>query len=172
MSGPPVAPLSREVCDGRSGVSESNLERLYRTEGAKLWRAVMLYAGDREVANDSVAEAFAQALRRGSDVRRADRWVWRAAFRIAAGELKDRRRRFGVAWTAEPLDDAPEQAMDLLNALRTLSPKQRASAILHHYAGYSVREIAVIVGSTPAAVGVHLSRARARLRHELEVADD
>jgi DNA-directed RNA polymerase specialized sigma24 family protein len=36
--------------------------------------------------------------------------------------------------------------------------------VLHHGAGYPVREVAAIIGSTPAAVRVHLSRGRRRLR--------
>jgi DNA-directed RNA polymerase specialized sigma24 family protein len=64
------------------------LERVYEEEGARPWRAVYLYAADREVASDAVAEAFAQALRRGNELRSPERWVWRTAFRIAAGELK------------------------------------------------------------------------------------
>jgi hypothetical protein len=44
---------------------------------------------DREVASDAVAEAFAvPALWRGR--RDLPAWVWRSAFRIAAGELKRR----------------------------------------------------------------------------------
>ena len=46
------------------------------------------FAGDREVASDAVAEAFAQALRRGDAIRSPERWLWRTIFRIAAGELK------------------------------------------------------------------------------------
>ena len=68
------------------------LERVYREEGDRLWRAVLAFAGDPEVASDAVAEAFAQALRRGEAIRNPKRWVWRAAFRIAAGELAARRR--------------------------------------------------------------------------------
>ena len=36
---------------------ESGLGRLYREEGARLWRAVFAYAGNRDVASDAVAEA-------------------------------------------------------------------------------------------------------------------
>lgn len=50
-----------------------HLERVYEEEGARVWRAVYLYAADREVASDAVAEAFAQALRRGNDLRSPDR---------------------------------------------------------------------------------------------------
>jgi DNA-directed RNA polymerase specialized sigma24 family protein len=41
------------------------IERCYRDQGEKLWRAVLLFGGDPEVASDAVAEAFAQAIRRG-----------------------------------------------------------------------------------------------------------
>jgi RNA polymerase sigma-70 factor (ECF subfamily) len=141
------------------------LEALYRRDGGRLWRAVLMYAGDREVASDAVAEAFAQALRRGKAIREPRPWVWRAAFRIARGELKRRRT------PALRADDSYEQSdlpLLLREALARLSPKQRASVVLHHYAGYPVRDVARIIGSTSSAVGVHLHRARERLRRLLE----
>src|SRR4029450_10299362 len=66
------------------------LERLYRDQRDRMWQAVFAFAGDREVASDAVAEAFAQALRRGHAIRSPERWLWRTVFRIAAGELKRR----------------------------------------------------------------------------------
>jgi DNA-directed RNA polymerase specialized sigma24 family protein len=60
----------------------------YETQVTRLWRAVYAYSGRRDIADDAVAEAFAQVLRRGDEVRDVTAWVWRAAFRIAAGELK------------------------------------------------------------------------------------
>ena len=33
------------------------LERLYREQGDRMWRAVLAFAGDPEVASDAVAEA-------------------------------------------------------------------------------------------------------------------
>jgi len=67
------------------------LERLYRDQGDRMWRALYAYTGDPEIASDALSEAFAQALRRGDAIREADRWIWRSAFRIAAGEMKRRR---------------------------------------------------------------------------------
>ena len=145
------------------------VERCYREQGVKLWRAVLLFGGDPDVASDAVSEAFAQALRRGSQIRSVDAWVWRAAFKIAGAELK--RRRTLAELVELPVDMSPP-TVDLVRALRSLSPKQRGAVILHHYAGYSNRETAAILGSTTAAVGVHLQRARAHLRTALEVPDD
>jgi RNA polymerase sigma-70 factor, ECF subfamily len=143
-----------------------DLERLYRERGDRLWWALLAFTGDREVTNDAMAEAFAQALKRGDRIRVPERWVTRAAFRIAAGELKVRRRE--VALTREDTYEMPEQARELQDALRRLPRKQRASVTLHHLGGYPVREIAAIIGSTPAAVRVHLSQGRKRLRKILE----
>lgn len=61
----------------------------------------------------------------------------------------------------------PHPLTDVLDALAKLSPKQRAAVILHHYAGYSVKEVAEIIDSTSAAVRVHLNRGRNRLRELL-----
>ena len=51
----------------------AEIERVYREGGARMWHAILAFAGDREVANDAVAEAFAQALRRGDQVRDPER---------------------------------------------------------------------------------------------------
>jgi RNA polymerase sigma-70 factor, ECF subfamily len=146
------------------------LERLYREDGARLWRAIMAFSGDREVASDAVAESFAQALGRGDDLRDPQRWVWRAAFRIAAGELKDRRRFEAPAFDAGY--EIAEPPARLVAGLARLSPNQRAAMVLHYYAGYPTKEIAGILGSSAATVRVHLSQGRKRLRRILEEHDD
>ena len=153
------------------GVSRmEQIERLYREQGDRIWRGVLAFAGDPEVASDAVAEAFAQVLRRGDEVRDPERWIWRAAFRISAGELKERRKR--VVTTSVGSYDMEEPARDLVVALAALSERQRASVVLHDAAGYSAREVAKIVGSTEAAVRVHLMRGRRRLRELLGEDDD
>jgi RNA polymerase sigma-70 factor, ECF subfamily len=122
------------------------LERLYRRDGERLWKAVLAYTGDAGVAEDAVAEAFAQALRRGDHLRDPARWVWSVAFRLARGELAMRRRIGGAL--AEMPYEMPEPAHDLLVALQRLSPKQRACVVLHHLGGYPVKDIATMVDST------------------------
>jgi RNA polymerase sigma-70 factor, ECF subfamily len=59
-----------------------------------------------------------------------------------------------------------------MRALTKLSAKQRGALILRLYAGYSAKETARILGSTAGAVGMHLERARRKVREELEVTDD
>ena len=152
-----------------SSGSGTELERLYRKDGARLWRSLVAFTGDAEISRDSVAEAFAQALGRGDAVQDQERWVWRAAFRIASGEMKRRSQR-------RPFEDdrtyeMPEPPIDLVRILSQLSPKQRAVIILHFYSGYSTREVAAILGSTAGTVRVHISQGRKRLLRLLETED-
>ena len=79
----------RMTCSIR--LTSNEVERLYREQGGRIWAAVFACARDRTVAEDAVAEAFAQLLRRGGEVHDPSAWVWTAAFRLAAGELKRRR---------------------------------------------------------------------------------
>jgi RNA polymerase sigma-70 factor (ECF subfamily) len=156
------------VQDARVTVStQDRIEALYREQGGRLWRSVLAFTGDREVASDAVAEAFAQALGRGVAIRDPAKWVWKAAFRIAAGELKRRR----TTTTEVESEYEPVESGELVTALQRLSPHQRAAVVLHHYGGYRASEVAAIIGSTTAAVKVHLSRGRKRLRDVLESDD-
>jgi RNA polymerase sigma-70 factor, ECF subfamily len=142
------------------------IEVLYQNDSTRLWRSIFAFTGDRAMADDAVAEAFAQLLRRGDEVRDQKAWIWRAAFRIAAGELSYRNRavnelQVDVGYFQE------DRGIDLLTELDTLSGHQRAALVLHDYAGYTAREVADIIGSTEAAVRVHVMRARRRLRRSV-----
>jgi RNA polymerase sigma factor (sigma-70 family) len=145
----------------------AEIAELYEAEGPRLWRAVFSFTQDKEVTDDAVAEAFAQCVRRGAAIRDRRAWIWRSAFRIAAGELDDRRRRLGGE-VPEMTYLVPDEAIPLLRLLRMLPPNQRAAVVLRHYAGYGTDEIASILGSGRATVRVHLSRGRKRLRQLLE----
>ena len=118
------------------------------------------------MADDAVAEAFAQALRRGHALRDPAAWVWRVAFRVAAGELKERGRM--EAFIDDPVAGLPDRFLDVWRAIAMLPMKQRASVVLADYAGWSHREIARALDSSVSAVGVHVHRARKRLRDLLE----
>lgn len=139
--------------------------RAYEEHGAKLWRALYAYTGNREIASDALAEALAQALAHRTGPDEPDRWIWSVAFHVASGELKRRGREQPLLDTSYTM---AEPAIDLLRALGTLSPRQRAVVILSAYCGYPTREIARVLGSSSATVRVHLSQGRRRLRAAME----
>lgn len=162
LSPPATGPVAG---DRVAPAAQDRVEAAYRQHSAKMWRALLAYSGDPDVASDAMAEAFAQALRRNGEIHHVERWVWRAAFRIAAGELKSRRRY--APEVDLPIDDLSPD-LELHHALAEVSPKQRASLFLFYYGGYPPSEIAHMIGSTQSAVRVHLYRGRKRLAEILD----
>ena len=121
------------------------------------------------MADDAVAEAFARALERAGQIRDPVPWLYRTAFRIAAEDLRRGRREPELGLEPEP-DRAAIPAVGLgvlVPALRQLSPADRAAVVLHYEADLPVREVARRMGTSAAAVKVHLFRGRRRLRELL-----
>jgi RNA polymerase sigma-70 factor (ECF subfamily) len=148
-----------------------DVAELYRDLAPRLWRAVYAYSGGRRtIADDAVAEAFARLIESDGAVRRPFSWLYRVALRIAAAEMRRESARFpDREEVAEPAGLG-----DLMRAMRQLSPSQRTAVFLHYQADLPVRDVALAMGTSVAAVKVHLHRGRNRLRSLLgtEEADD
>ncbi len=146
--------------------AHDEFERLYREEGDRLWRALVGYSGDPDIASDAVAEAFAQALSGRDRIRSPSAWIWHVAFRIASGQLQER-SRIGRSAT-EPSYELPEPIDHVITALAQLSPNQRLAIVMHDYADRPTDEVARALNVSRATVFVHLSNGRKRLRRLLE----
>jgi RNA polymerase sigma factor (sigma-70 family) len=150
---------------------ENGFDMLYRRTGPRLWRAILAYTGGRrEVTDDVVAEAFARTLARGDAVRMPEQYLYRVAFRLAAQEL----RRPPTVSSPPDLEAAPadDGLGELLGALRHLSPGQRAAVYLRYQGDLPVARIADLMGTSSAAVRVHLMRGRRRLAELIPGGDD
>lgn len=152
-------------------LSESTTQRvreLYDADHARLWRSVYAFSGSADVADEAVAEAFAQLLRRGDDVREPAAWLWRSAFAIARGDLK--RRRAGGIVTGRELgrDDVPGGLAEVLARLNGLSHDDRELLVLCHVGGWKPTELAPLFDVPAATLRVRLHRATNRARTLLE----
>lgn len=146
------------------------IEALYRAEAGRLFRSLLGAFADQMIAEEAVAEAFAQLIRRGDGVRDPRAWVWRTAFAVARGMARDRGRRHDQSSrlpVAVPVEDVGVP-IDLFAALGRLSTAQREAVVLRYWAGFSAVEIGRFTSTDPATVRVRLARARRRLRKELE----
>ena len=76
----------------------------------------------------------------------------------------------GAELAAVMPDVSPERMIDLVQALAQLTHRQRVAVVLADYAGWSHKQIAEVLGASAATIGVHVHRARGRLR-ELLVED-
>ena len=110
--------------------AEASVEDVYRDHAPRLWRAVLGYAGDPDVASEAVAEAFAQLIARQkrAPVDSPAGWVWTAAFRIAAGLLQ---RSAQLPVEDQSAYELPEPVVDLVRTLARL-PERHAEQPPRH----------------------------------------
>lgn len=149
---------------------DRSFEEVFRAAYWPLVRALTVAGGNREVAADSVQDAFTQAYARWSRIGRYDdpvAWVRRVALHRL---IDHERRRARGARAVErlgppPVDHQPEPAgFSVPEALATLSPQQRIAASLYYVEQLSVAEVAHAMELSDGAVKFHLHRARAALR--------
>ena len=125
---------------------------------------------DRELAADTVQEAYTRAWQRWSRVSHLGdptAWVRTVAWRLAVSQFRRRavanrvlRRLEGDPLEAEV---APEVGLDVVAALRALSQEHRRVLVLHEMVGMSVREIAAETSAAEGTIKSRLSRAREQL---------
>ena len=131
--------------------NEDRVEAVYRSVHPRLWRSLLSYTGDAELASDAEAEAFAQVLRRGDAVEDVAAWVWRSAFRIAAGLLSRTSRCDGLGSTDGSTPPAGSVA-EFLGLLADLSAT--AGVVLRYVGEFTALEIGELLGPAVAMAAV------------------
>lgn len=126
-------------------------------------------------AEDAVQEAFLRLLRAAPTLENdahTRAWLMRVTLNICRDMLRSpwHRRRDDLPEDL-PAEGEDERA-DLLRAVLALPAKYRAPIHLHYYEGYSIREIAALLGCPAATVGTRLARARRLLHAALTEEED
>jgi RNA polymerase sigma-70 factor (ECF subfamily) len=139
------------------------------TRGAVLGQLTAMTL-DRELAADSVQEAYVRAWQRWSRVSSLDdpiAWVRTVAWRLAVSQFRRRAVATRVLRRLDPGPPAaelsPDVTVDVVAALRTLSAEHRRVLVLYEVAGQSVREIAAETDVAEGTVKSRLFRAREQL---------
>ena len=125
-------------------------------------------------AHDLVQDALVQAVRRPPeplDVPTLRAWLRTVIFRLYLRQ-RSRAKREALALLRlqgeRPADPAAADLDDtVVNALGTLSPKQRACVVLRYVEDLSEQEVADLLGLRLGTVKAHLAQARQRLRDTL-----
>ena len=149
-------------------VAQDRVEAVYRAVHLRLWRSLLTFTGDSELASDAEAEAFAQVIRRGDAVDDVAAWVWRSAFRIASGLLAARSSTIG---DADRPDSSTHSMAEFFGLLDGLSEQQRACVALRYVGEYTASEIGDLLGTSAGTVRVQLNRAHAALRESITEAE-
>jgi RNA polymerase sigma-70 factor (sigma-E family) len=158
-------------------VTELEFQEFYRANRDSCLRAVLASEGDRQLAEDLVAEAFTRAWASWSRVRRHPApaaWVVRTALNTRVSWWRRRRREVPAdadvaAGAVHPEDPALDPR--LLTALRRLPQRQREVVVLRVFLDLDTRTTADALGIAPGTVTAHLARAVAALRENLVPAD-
>ncbi|BCJ68552.1 sigma-70 family RNA polymerase sigma factor [Polymorphospora rubra] len=135
-------------------------------------RAVLAGTGDRALAEDLVAEAFARAWASWPRVRQHPApaaWVVRTALNIRVSWWRRRRREVALDGhdRAYLIEDDVGTSDALLAAVRRLPRRQREVVVLRIWLDLDTRSVAAALDISPQTVAVHLSRATATLRAQL-----
>lgn len=161
----------------QSGV-EDEIRAFLTTEYAKVVAAISLVTGQRQAAEDAVAEALARAWdrsARGETIDSLAAWVTRVALNLARSRWRrlraEARARRRLA--APEVDDgsSTDRRLDVERALSALPRRQREATVLRYYLGLNVAEIAATLGVTDGTVKTSLHRARSALAEALSLTD-
>lgn len=135
------------------------------------WRAAYAVTGRSDLADDAAQDAFINAIQTLASFDRTRPfapWIAKISVNRARDLLRAEQRR-----TASELDDnaeAPEQAdtSGLPLAVGVLPTEQREAVVLHHVLGFTLKEVAEIVGAPEGTVASRLGRGVATIRQNME----
>lgn len=133
-----------------------------------LYRLALGYVHNCENAEDICQSAFVKLLDyKGSfdTPENCKAWLIRVTVNLSKNLLRSRRSQ--TEELDENLPALEKDEFELLEVVRSLPPKYRAVIHLYYYEGYSVKEIADIIGASATSVTTRLSRARERLKDML-----
>ncbi len=171
---PPDAELLRRHVTGDAEA----FGQLFLRHRDRLWAVALRTLGDADEAADALQDAMISAFRRAADFR-GESAVTTWLHRIVVNACLDRMRRRAARPVASGEQDLdllartpqagpdPDVALDVLAALRTLVPEQRAALVMVDMLGYSVADTAEILGVSPGTVKSRCARGRARLLPQL-----
>jgi RNA polymerase sigma-70 factor (ECF subfamily) len=151
--------------------AEPAVEALFDEHWVTAWRAAYSVTGRSDLADDAAQDAFVNAIR---SLARFDRsrpfapWIAKIAVNRARDLLRAERRR-----NLASLDETTEapvraQVTNLLAAVAALPRDQREVVVLHHVLGFTLGEVAEIVGAPAGTVSSRLGRGVAEIRHTME----
>jgi RNA polymerase sigma-70 factor (sigma-E family) len=134
-------------------------------------RLATLLLGDGAAAEEVVQEAFLRTFSSWWRLRQPDRAQWYVRA-VVVNLCRSRLRRRGseeagnrASWRdpAEWTDGAVDDALVVLEAVRTLPPRQRETVVLRYYQDLSERDVAALLGCSVGTVKSQLARARVTL---------
>jgi RNA polymerase sigma factor (sigma-70 family) len=150
----------------------ADFDAWYLHEAPRVLASVTLAVGDRWLAEDATAEAFARALERWNQVREArspSAWVYTVALNQVRTTMRRRalERRFLRRQREQVTRPAAEPDVVLWHAVAQLPPRTRTVVALRYVGDLPEARIAEVLGITRGTVASTLHDARRKLAEQL-----
>ena len=152
-----------------------------RDHASPLHQSAYALCGDWHLAHDLVQDTLVKAYQHWPRVRQADSpdaYVWRILMNEARSRWRRPDRAVPVPYLPEKRGSAAPDAIEeivrragLLQALRALPPRQRATVALRYLEGMSERETAAVLDCSEGTVKSQSARALVTLRRLLDRAE-
>lgn len=175
--------IALKEVDEEQTLDSGSFASVYRHHLPGIYTYIRARIRDEEDASDLAHQVFLQALRALPAYQRRGIPVQAWLYRIARNAVIDfhRRGRTDMSWECLPEALQPSEESDtdgalirqerldyLRRALAVLSPEKRELLLLRFSSGLTVREIAVIVGRSEAAVKTEIRRTLRAIREQYD----
>jgi RNA polymerase sigma-70 factor, ECF subfamily len=163
LDGRVVGPFPRADSDASAELFNSQYPRLAG------W--VRRLVDNDETAHEIASEAFTRLLARWSRLDNPQSYLYMIATNLVRDHWRkmerERRAMRTAAASASDEQPGPDPGVDMRQLIQGLPPRMRNALLLHYYAGFSVREVAVMLGRAEGTIKADLYQARVRLRSAL-----
>ncbi len=154
---------------------EQEFASFFDTASPRLLTAAWFLVGDQHAAEDLAQEALARTYARWGRLRAGDPLAFarRVLVNLHTDRWRKRRREILTADPPEGQGADPDSAprMDLVSALRTVSPRQRQCVVLRHYLDLSEKQTAEALGISVGSVKSYTMHGLRALRGHLAEGD-
>ena len=151
--------------------NRDGIEKIYEHYYSKLVLTVDLDANDRSFAQDVVSNLMLSIFRNASHysyIKSPDSWMYKAA-KFAFINYKKSNKKYVYTEFIDDVYPKVDRKLDLkievANALRRLTPRQREIVQLHFVYGMKIRETAKIVGVSISTVNRAIIVVRDKLKY-------
>lgn len=172
-------PLTQELVDRIRERDNDAFSTVYQLLASDLLSFAVGMLRDRGAAEDAVQQSFLELARAAptisGDGRSLRSWLYKSVRFSCLDEIRRRGRRpEDPTDVLPPIEEWGPELPDpiLRDALMQLSERQRTIVLLRHVAGFSVGEIARIIGTTSAGVYASSARAERTLKRLIETVEN
>ena len=157
------------MSDGAGLVTKKaeTFEIWFRREYPKVLGALILASGNRDVAEEATAEAFAKAYEKWERVgamASPGGWIYTVAFNMARRRLRRRAMERLLFRKVDASTEVPaETGSELWELVRKLPPRERTAIVLRYVGDLQESEVAKAMGISDGGVAKTLNVARSHL---------